>query len=67
MIHEAYVKVDEQGTEAAAATAVAMRAAGIAAAPRQIPVFRADHPFLFLIRDNQTGSILFLGRVMDPT
>lgn len=65
VIHEAYVKVDEKGTEAAAATAVAM--AGRAAAPlSEIPVFRADHPFLFLIRDNQTGSILFLGRVMNP-
>ena len=58
VIHEAFVKVDEKGTEAAAATAVVMRASGIAMPPRQIPVFRADHPFLFLIRDNQTGSIL---------
>ena len=64
VIHEAYVKVDEKGTEAAAATAVAV-AAG-AAFPREIPAFRADHPFLFLIRDNHTGSILFLGRVMNP-
>ncbi|HUA65534.1 MAG TPA: serpin family protein [Alphaproteobacteria bacterium] len=65
VIHEAYVQVDEKGTEAAAATGVAML--GRAASPRQVPVFRADHPFLFLIRDNQTGSILFLGRMADPT
>ncbi len=66
VIHEAYVQVDEKGTEAAAATGVVMTL-GMAAPPRQVPVFRADHPFLFLIRDNQTGSILFLGRVVDPT
>ncbi|HTV40706.1 MAG TPA: serpin family protein [Candidatus Sulfotelmatobacter sp.] len=66
VIHEAYVKVDEEGTEAAAATAVMMTEL-ILARPPPIPTFRADHPFLFLIRDNQTGSILFLGRVMDPT
>ena len=66
VIHEAYVRVDEKGTEAAAATGVVMELAMVAS-PREIPVFRADHPFLFLIRDNQTGSILFLGRVMDPT
>jgi serpin B len=66
VIHKAYVKVDEKGTEAAAATAVTMEL-GMVARPTQIPVFRADHPFLFLIRDNQTGSILFLGRMTDPT
>lgn len=66
VIHEAYVKVDEKGTEAAAATAVVMTEM-ISVRPPPIPTFRADHPFLFLIRDNQTGSILFLGRVMNPT
>ena len=65
VIHEAYVKVDEKGTEAAAATAVVMTEL-ILLRPPPIPTFRADHPFLFLIRDNQTGSILFLGRVMNP-
>ena len=65
VVHKAYVDVDEDGTEAAAATAVVMTLA--AAMPAEPLVFRADHPFLFLIRDNQTGSILFLGRVMDPT
>jgi len=64
VIHKAYVDVDEEGTEAAAATAVTMRLTSVG--PTQIPVFRADHPFLFLIRDNDSGSILFIGRVMNP-
>ncbi|MCW5550991.1 MAG: serpin family protein [Verrucomicrobiae bacterium] len=61
--HEAVVEVNEQGTEAAAATAVVMERTSIS----PLQVFRADHPFLFLIRENQTGSVLFLGRVLDPT
>ena len=61
VIHKAFIDVNEEGTEAAAATAVVMRAP----APPN-PIFRADHPFLFLIRDNRTGSILFLGRVINP-
>ena len=65
VVHKAFVEVNEEGTEAAAATTVAV---GLASAmPRPQPVFRADHPFVFLIRDNQTGSVLFLGRVTDPT
>ncbi len=63
VIHKAYVDVNEEGTEAAAATAVVMKLRG---APRPPKVFRADHPFLFLIRDNQSGSILFMGRVVNP-
>jgi serpin B len=60
------VEVNEEGTEAAAGTAVVML--GSAAPPkRPVTVFRAEHPFLFLIRDNRNGSILFLGRVTDPT
>jgi len=65
VVHQAFVDVNEEGTEAAAATAVVMKALAVMANP--IPVFRADHPFLFLIRENQTGSILFLGRLADPT
>ena len=65
VIHKAFVDVNEKGTEAAAATAVIME--GIKAVPAPPPVFRADHPFLFLIRDGKTGSILFMGRVADPT
>jgi serine protease inhibitor len=63
VLHKAYVKVDEEGTVAAAATAVVGMGGGRPAPP---PVFRADHPFLFLIQENSTGSILFLGRVADP-
>jgi len=61
--HKAYVDVNEEGTEAAGATAVEMQTAS---APRY-PVFRADHPFLFVIRDHATDSILFVGRLSDPT
>ena len=66
VFHKAFVKTDEKGTEAAAATAVAMfRATGMPAAP---PVeFKADHPFLFFIRDNASGLVLFMGRVTDPS
>lgn len=66
VVHEAYANVDEKGTEAAAATAVVATYGAGPENPPPIPVFRADHPFLFLIRDNLTGSILFLGRVLDP-
>jgi serpin B len=65
-IHKAFIDVNEQGTEAAAATAVMMTATAM---PMQEPppiVFRADHPFLFLIRDLRTGEILFMGRLQDP-
>lgn len=62
VIHKSFIAVDEEGTEAAAATAVIM-AAGAAAPPPEKPVvFRADHPFLFFIRDEDSKTILFLGR-----
>jgi len=64
VIHKAFVEVNEEGTEAAAATGVVMRLTSVG--PATIPVFRADHPFLFLIRDNLSGSILFIGRVANP-
>jgi serine protease inhibitor/ankyrin repeat protein len=63
VIHKAYVDVNEEGTEAAAATAVVGMMGGMPAPP---PVFRADHPFLFLIQENSTGNILFMGRVTNP-
>lgn len=64
ILHKAFVEVNEEGTEAAAATAVIMVRGGIGPT---IPSFNADHPFIFLIRDKTTGSILFIGKVMDPT
>jgi serpin B len=64
VVHKAFVNVDEEGTEAAAATAVTVHLS--AYVERHIPVFRADHPFIFLIRDNGTGSILFMGRISNP-
>lgn len=64
VIHKAFVDVGEEGTEAAAATAVVMETKSIARPPT---TFRADHPFVFLIQENRTGSILFMGRVADPT
>jgi len=63
VIHKAFVDVNEEGTEAAAATAVVMATESVAPEP---PVFRADHPFIFMIRDNFSGSILFVGRVVNP-
>jgi serpin B len=63
VVHKALVDVNENGTVAAAATGVGVISTGIPI----VPVFRADHPFIFMIRDTRSGSILFLGRVVDPT
>jgi len=66
VIHQAFVEVNEEGTEAAAATAVTMiEITSVGPEPR-IPTFRADHPFIFIIQQKDTGNILFLGRVNDP-
>jgi serpin B len=65
VVHKAFVDVSEQGTEAAAATGIPMRATAMLR-PEPAVVFRADHPFLFLIRDTPSGVILFIGRLMDP-
>jgi serpin B len=64
VLHKAFVSVDEAGTEAAAATAVVMELTGIPGDPIQVTI---NHPFVFLIRDLDTGTILFVGRVMDPS
>jgi serpin B len=62
VLHKTFVDVSEKGTEAAAATAVKMETN-----EEIVPVeVRADHPFLFLIRHNRSGAILFLGRVVNP-
>jgi serpin B len=66
VIHQAFVEVNEEGTEAAAATAVVMYLTAMPEEP-VIPVFRADHPFIFLIQQRDTGNILFMGRVSDPS
>jgi len=64
VIHRAVVEVNEEGTDAAAATAIGMHLGCFVRDPS--PNFRADHPFLFFIFDNMTGSVLFLGRVIQP-
>jgi serpin B len=64
VVHKAFVAVDEEGTEAAAATAVIM--VEIARMIEDAILMRLDRPFLFLIRDNDTGTILFIGRVLNP-
>ncbi len=63
-IHGAKIKVDERGTEAAAATAIGVDVTSMPITPEL--EIRADRPFLYLVRDNSTGAVLFLGRVLDP-
>jgi serpin B len=63
VLHKAFVSVDEAGTEAAAATAVIMERG---MAPQSPIVISVDRPFIFLIRDLQTGAVLFVGRVLNP-
>ena len=65
VFHKGFVKVDEKGTEAAAATAVVMASRG--APPPRPREIKVDRPFLYLIRDNASGLVLFLGRVSDPS
>jgi serpin B len=65
VVHKTFIEVNERGTEAAAATAAMTD--GDALEPPPIPVFRADRPFLYAIRDRRSGVLLFLGRVVDPT
>lgn len=64
VLHKAFVSVDEAGTEAAAATAVVMTLTAVPEMPVEVTV---DHPFIFFIRDIETGSILFVGRVLNPS
>jgi serpin B len=62
VIHQAYIDVDEEGTEAAAATAIVMRLTSVI----NERVFIANKPFIFLIRDNVSGNILFMGKYVKP-
>jgi len=64
VVHKAFVSVDEAGTEAAAATAVVMR---LTAMPGETVQMKVDRPFIFLIRDIETGTVLFVGRVVNPS
>jgi serpin B len=66
VVHKAFVEVNEEGTEAAAATAVGMVRCAAIMPSVQPKVFQADHPFLFFIRDRKTNAVLFCGRVLDP-
>ncbi len=62
ILHKAFIELNEEGTEAAAATAVVL----VESAAKQPVIFRADHPFFFIIRDKQSKSILFMGRILYP-
>jgi serpin B len=66
VVHQAFVDVTEEGTEAAAATGAAVESLSAPFSPPMRPEFRADHPFIFAISDVRTGTILFLGRVVTP-
>ncbi len=64
IIHQAFVEVNKEGTEAAAATAVIIGTTSIQ--PIETKIFKADHPFAFIIQERKTGNILFIGRVTNP-
>ena len=63
VFHKAFVQVDEEGTVAAAATGIILE---MTSAPSYPPVFKADHPFVFLIQERTTGYTLFMGKVANP-
>jgi serpin B len=66
VVHKAYIDVNEEGTEAAAATGVIMYGDAMSTPVDPVPVFYANHPFIFFIQDKDTGTILFMGRVVNP-
>ena len=63
VIHQAFIEVNEEGTEAAAATGIVMMQKSM---PPPTPIFKADHPFIFIIQQKETGNILFMGRINNP-
>lgn len=67
VIHQAFVEVNEEGTEAAAATAVIMKETSAGPGGPKTPVFMADHPFIFIIQQKDSGNILFMGKITNPT
>ncbi|MFA6324944.1 MAG: serpin family protein, partial [Candidatus Paceibacterota bacterium] len=67
VIHQAFVDVNEEGTEAAAATVVSMMTTSMPNEGPVIPTFYANHPFIFTIQDMKNQNILFMGKVVDPT
>jgi len=67
VLHKAFSEVNEEGTEAAAATLAIAAFLGLPGKVEPPIVFRADHPFVYAIMDGKSGAILFLGRVVDPT
>jgi len=66
VFHRVFVELNEEGTEAAAATGIVMMETAAMVQPAPPPVFDASHPFLFFLREPSTGAILFAGRVIDP-
>jgi serpin B len=61
--HQTFIETNEEGTEAAAATVVDI---GLTSMPPAALVFKMDHPFMYIIRETSTNSIIFMGRVVDP-
>ncbi len=66
VIHQAFIEVNEEGTEAVAATAVIMDFTSSSPEGPKTPVFMADHPFIFIIQQKDSGNILFMGKVNNP-
>jgi serpin B len=66
IVHKAFVEVNEEGTEAAAATGVVMSTKAAAGPTPQIPVFRADKPFIYMILHKPSNTLLFLGKLNQP-
>ncbi|MDE0266113.1 MAG: hypothetical protein OXK17_03695, partial [Thaumarchaeota archaeon] len=64
-LHDTYINVDELGTEATAVTTIVIDLTS--GPPPSMPRFEANHPFLFAIQDDETGTILFMGSIADPT